>query len=93
MKKPMFNIGFSLLLGIGIIAIFRPLCKDGNGKETECSVNKAPPVADWNNAVYHLGSKCYEYKTATIDCPKDKKDYIEAFNSDFQQRNSHLSAP
>lgn len=94
MKKPMFNIAFSFILGVGIIAIFRPMCKDESGKPVECTTNKAPPVADWDNAVYRVGSKCYEYKSQIVDCPKNKKDYIEAFQSEFNQRNSHLqSAP
>ena len=94
MKKPLFNIIFSFLLGIGIIAIFRPTCKDESGKPIDCTTNKAPAVADWNNAVYRVGAKCYEYKTTIVECPKNKKDYIEAFQSEFQQRESHLqSAP
>jgi len=94
MKKPLFNIIFSFLLGIGIIAIIRPMCKDESGKIIDCTTNKAPAVADWNNAVYRVGAKCYEYKTAIVECPKDKKGYIEAFQSEFQQRASHLqSAP
>ena len=94
MKKPLFNIMFSFLLGIGLIAIFRPMCKDESGNSKECSKNKAPPVKDWDNAVYRVGSKCYEYKTNIVECPKNNRDYIEAFQMDFQQRSSHLqSAP
>lgn len=94
MKKPLFNIMFSFLLGVGIIAIFRPMCKDENGKPIECRTNKAPPVDDWNNAVYRVGAKCFEYKTSIVQCPKNKRDYIEAFQSDFHQRESQLqSAP
>lgn len=94
MKKPLFNIMFSFILGVGIIAILRPMCKDEDGKSIECSTNKAPPVADWDNAVYRVGSKCYEYKTQIIDCPTNKRDYIESFQSEFNQRNSPLqSAP
>jgi hypothetical protein len=93
MNKPLFNIMFSFLLGVGIIAIFRPMCKDENGKSVDCITKKAPPVSEWNDAVYRVGAKCYEYKTSIVECPKDKKDYIEAFQSDFVQRTSHLSAP
>jgi hypothetical protein len=60
------------------------------GKDGECATAKAPPVNEWNDVVYRIGSKCYEYKTNTIDCPKDKTDYIEAFKSDFLNRNSMI---
>lgn len=93
MNNPIFNIGFSFLLGLGIVAIFRPPCKDSAGNPGTCSVNKAPPVQEWDGAVYRIGSKCYEYKTTTIDCPKGKNTYIESFNSQFQNRQSHLHAP
>jgi hypothetical protein len=93
MNKPLFNIAFSLLLGIGLVAIFRPLCKGSDGQPSACTLDKAPPVKEWDGAVYHLGSKCYEYKTTTVDCPNGKKDYIESFSSEFANRQSHLNAP
>ena len=93
LKHPYFNMVFSFLLGIGIVALIRPACKDATGQPTVCSISKAPPVNEWNNTVYHVGSKCYEYKTKTVDCPKDKSGYIESFTSQFQTRNSHLNAP
>jgi hypothetical protein len=88
LNSPLFNIAFSFLLGIGIVAILRPMCKDSTGQYTECKVDKAPPVKDWNDTVYRIGSKCYEFKTQTIECPKDKTQYIESFKSQFQQRES-----
>jgi hypothetical protein len=91
LKNPMFNIVFSFVLGVGIIAICRPLCKPGmTGKDGECATAKAPPVNEWEGAVYRIGSKCYEYKTNTIDCPADKADFIESFKSEFSERNSQL---
>ena len=85
MKKEWFHIGFSFLLGLGIVAILRPVCT-GSG----CNVNKAPAVADWNNVVYSVGSKCYEFKTDVVDCPKEAgaQSPIESFQS--AARNSHL---
>lgn len=90
LKNPLFNIAFSFLLGVGLVAIFRPMCKDSTGQPTECKIDKAPPVKDWDGAVYRIGSKCYEFKTQTIECPKDKTQYIEAFKSDFQKRESPI---
>lgn len=93
MKNPLFNIGFSFLVGVGIIAMFRPLCRNAQGDPITCTVDKAPPVQDWDGSVYRVGSKCYEYKTKTIDCPKDKSQYIESFRTEFQYRETQLNAP
>lgn len=91
MKNPAFNIAFSFLLGVGIIAIIRPKCKS-TGKDGECASEKAPPVKDWDGAVYRVGNKCFEYKSNIVDCPKNKDQYIESFQSQFNNRESRLSA-
>ncbi len=82
MKSEWFHAVFSLLLGIGIVAIVRPTCTGD-----KCNVTKAPPPSDWNGYVYQMGAKCYEYKTSVIDCPKAGQGVaIESFAS----RTSHL---
>jgi hypothetical protein len=64
MNNEMFNIIFSFVVGAGIVAIARPLCKGD-----ECKVTKAPPVKDWDNAVYRIGADCHEYTVKTVQCP------------------------
>lgn len=64
LKNPLFNIAFSFLLGVGIIAIFRPMCKGA-----ECEILKAPPVKEWDGNVYRIGGKCWEFKSSTVECP------------------------
>lgn len=85
MKSEYFHIGFSFLLGLGIVAILRPVCQGD-----KCTINKAPAPTDWNNTVYSIGSKCYEFKTDVVDCPKaaGAQSPIESFQS--ATRNSHL---
>jgi hypothetical protein len=83
MKSEWFHTLFSLLLGIGIVAILRPTCKG-----EACTVAKAPPPADWNGFVYRLGEKCYEFSTAVIECPKAGTG--AAAIESFASRNSHL---
>jgi hypothetical protein len=85
MKSEWFNLVFSVLLGMGIVAILRPVCQGGN-----CTVNKAPTPADWNNAVYSIGSKCWEFKSEVVECPKaaGAQAPIESFQS--ANRDSHL---
>lgn len=84
MKSEWFHTLFSLLLGIGIIAILRPACKGDS-----CTVAKAPPPADWNGFVYRMGDKCYEFKTEVVQCPAaGGPTAIESFVA--ANRGSHL---
>ncbi len=56
----------SFIIGLGIAAMFRPVCKG-----PDCVVIRGPPVQDIRNAVYQFGSKCVEFKTKPMECPKD----------------------
>ena len=68
-----FNVFFSLMLGIGIICIIRPICTG-----SECAVKKAPSEKDFDQFVYRVGGdKCYSFKTETVDCPSSG--VIESF--------------
>lgn len=81
-----FNYFFSLVLGIGLICVIRPMC---SGKE--CTTIKPPAEKDFDRYVYRLAEKCYEFKTKVISCPATGA--IEAFqNSDrFARRDSPLT--
>jgi len=72
LKSKKFNFIFSFLIGLGIAAILRPVCKGDT-----CITLKAPPIHEVNSATYQLGSKCYQFRTENIDCPP--KGVIEAF--------------
>lgn len=80
-----FNYFFSLVLGIGLICIIRPMC---SGKE--CATLKPPAEKDFDRYVYRLAEKCYEFKTKVISCPATGA--IEAFQSPdtFARRDSPL---
>ena len=68
-----FNVFFSLMLGIGIICIIRPICTG-----SECAVKKAPSEKDFDQFVYRVGGdKCYSFKTETVECPSSG--VIESF--------------
>jgi len=67
-----FNIFFSVMLGIGIICIFRPMCKG-----SECNLSKPPSEKDFDKYVYRLGGNCYQFASETITCPASGA--IEAF--------------
>ena len=78
-----FNVFFSLMLGIGVVALFRPICSG-----SECNVSKAPTENDFDKYVYRMGgSKCYEFKTEIVECPSSGT--IEAFRECRDNEYSH----
>ena len=83
LNNPYFNIVFSFILGLGLVSILRPVCMGDN-----CKISKAPPTGDWNNAVYEMANKCYEYKTQIVDCPSSG--LVESFKSNFRMREQYL---
>jgi len=64
MERPIVATAISALIGFGIAAMFRPLCKG-----PDCVILRGPPVSDMRNAVFQFGSKCVEFKTKTVECP------------------------
>ena len=67
MEVPGLATVISVMLGFGLAAIFRPLCKG-----PECVILRGPPVNDIRGAVYQFGSKCIEFDAKPIACPSDK---------------------
>jgi hypothetical protein len=65
MERPMVATVISALIGFGIAAMFRPLCKG-----PECVILRGPPVNEIRNSVYQFGSKCIEFQTRAVECPK-----------------------
>lgn len=66
MKIPGISTLLSIIIGFGIAALFRPICKG-----PDCVVLRGPPVQDIRNTVYQFGSKCVEFKANPMECPKD----------------------
>jgi hypothetical protein len=65
MEAPGIATLMSFILGFGLAAMFRPVCKG-----PECVVIRGPAVQDIRNAVYQFGTKCIEFKTHPMECPK-----------------------
>jgi hypothetical protein len=86
LKNPLFNLIFSFLLGVGIIAMIRPLCKGEN-----CQIDKAPVVSQFDGKVYRIGRECYEFKAETTDCKSSGN--IESFRDQFRHRQSLVGKP
>jgi hypothetical protein len=61
----------SLLLGFGVAALFRPICKG-----PDCVIMRGPPVDEIRGAVYQFGSKCVEFTAKPVECPADKTNIV-----------------
>ena len=72
LKSKTFDIVFSVILGIGVMSLIKPVCKDG-----ECHIQKAPPYEEVKTSTYQAGSKCYQFKVELVECPT--KGVIEPF--------------
>ena len=63
-NAPGVAVFLSFMFGLGVAAMFRPLCKG-----PDCVVVRGPPVNDIRDAVYQFGTKCIEFKTNAMECP------------------------
>jgi len=63
-KSDMIGIVGSLIIGIGIIAVLKPMCRG-----SDCVIQKAPSVDEVTKSTYQTGQKCYQFKTTPIKCP------------------------
>ncbi len=84
LKNPNFNIIFSVVLGMAIIFIIKPVCGAGGCKPIE----KAPPVKEMDKKVYRFGEKCYKYTAKSIECPKTG--IIESFSEIIKRKAAPL---
>jgi hypothetical protein len=64
MNAPGIATLISFVLGVGIAAMFRPVCKG-----PECLVIRGPPIQDIRDAVYQFGTKCVEFQANPVKCP------------------------
>ena len=72
MENPWVAALVSFLIGFGIAAMFRPLCKGA-----DCIVIHGPPVRDVIDKVYQMGEKCVDFTTEVVSCPKDGSEVVK----------------
>lgn len=58
----------SVLLGLGLAALFRKVCKDKN-----CMQFKGPILSEVESKTFKHGNKCYTYSIEPVACDKMKK--------------------
>lgn len=62
LKTKNFHMLLSFLIGVFIILIIRPICK-----EDECITHINPDIKDIEKSTYQIGSKCYQFKASVIE--------------------------
>jgi len=60
------KIIMSIILGLGLSALFRRACKGRN-----CIVKKAPNPDDIKGKIFKFADKCYSYKNESSGCVED----------------------
>jgi hypothetical protein len=73
LKSESFKIIGSAVIGVGIVAVLKPICKGD-----ECIIQKAPAVDEVTKSTYQIGSKCYKFTTTQLKCPE--RGIIEPFS-------------
>jgi hypothetical protein len=63
MKDRVGSIIISIVLGLGLAALFRRVCKDGS-----CVVIKAPKQEEIQKYYYKVESDCYKYTPYVVSC-------------------------
>ncbi len=64
-KNDVGKVLISIILGLGIAALFRKVCNDRN-----CLVIRGPPISELKGNVYGFEGKCYTYKQKSTSCVK-----------------------
>ena len=55
----------SIILGLGISALFRKVCN-----ERDCIIIKGPPSNQIVGNIYEFDSKCFKYRVKNTSCKK-----------------------
>ena len=66
--SPLGKIIISIILGLGLSAMFRKVCNERN-----CIRFSGPSVDDIKDKVYKFNDKCFSFKPTAESCSKEKK--------------------
>ena len=73
-KSEKYSIAFSLILGVGLMAVLKPVCRD-----VDCTVKRGANPEEVIGSTYQINDKCYQFKTRSTECPNEG--FIEAFRN------------
>ena len=63
----------SIILGLGLAALFRRACKGGR-----CIVVKAPKLEELRRFVYKVDDDCFKYTPHVVPCPPASQPTVAA---------------
>lgn len=61
------QIMISVLLGLGLAALFRKVCDNDN-----CIIINSPPKEEIESKVFSMNNRCYRYKPESTQCQDSK---------------------
>ena len=64
-RSPALVTLFSMLMGLGVAAMMRPMCAEG------CGPLRAPPASSVQGRVFQYGETCVEFVTHPVRCPTE----------------------
>ena len=62
-KSEKYSIIFSFVVGVGIVSLFKPICRDN-----ECSHKKAANPEEVLHSTYQIGNKCFQFGMLHKEC-------------------------
>lgn len=65
-KDDVGKVIISVILGLGISALFRKVCND-----RDCIVIRGPPISEVEKNIYSFDGRCYKYKAQSTSCQKN----------------------
>lgn len=65
-KNDVGKVIISVILGLGLAAMFRKVCND-----RDCLVITGPPIEEVENSIHSFDGKCYQYKAKSTSCQKE----------------------
>ena len=68
MKSDTGAVLVSIILGLGLAALFRKSCNDNN-----CVIIEGPPANEIDNKIFRFDGKCYNYKASATSCKVNDK--------------------
>jgi len=74
LKSNTFNTVFSFVIGLGFMALLKPVCKGD-----ACRIQKAPSYEEIKTSTYQLGASCYKFEAQHMECPSTN--VIEPFST------------
>lgn len=64
LKDPKFDVVFSVLMGVFLMILARPVCKGES-----CFNYKAPSLKEIREHAYKINDKCYKFVPKDVQCP------------------------